>query len=229
VPFGYTDFQQIVADIKQFTAGGDACVINTINGDSNVPFFKEMAQSGLDASDCPVVSFSLAEDELRSLPTKDLVGELGCWTYFMSLKTPANQKFLKNWNAWLKTETHDGVVKEKRVVDSPMVLSYDGVYLWKEAVEKAKSFDVDKVRAELESGDISFNGPGGLITMQKNHHATKNVYIGETKADGQFKIIKTFNQVKGEPFLKGTFMKGGAAAGTPAASPAPSTTGTTGT
>jgi urea transport system substrate-binding protein len=196
VPFGYTDFQQIVADIKQFTAGGDACVINTINGDSNVPFFKEMAASGLDASDCPVVSFSLAEDELRSLPTKDLVGELGCWTYFMSLKTPENQKFLKNWNAWLKTEDHPGVVKEHRVVDSPMVLSYDGVYLWKEAVEKA---------------DISFDGPGGKITMQKNHHCTKNVYIGETKADGQFKIIKTFPQVYGQPFLKGTFMKTAAA------------------
>jgi urea transport system substrate-binding protein len=221
VPFGYTDFQQIVSDIKQFSAGGDACVINTINGDSNVPFFKEMAASGLDASDCPVVSFSLAEDELRSLPTKDLVGELGCWTYFMSLKTPENQKFLKNWYAWLKTETHDGVVKEKRVVDSPMVLSYDGVYLWKKAVEKAGSFDVDKVRTALESGDISFMGPGGKITMQKNHHATKNVYIGETKADGQFKIIKTFPQVYGEPFLKGTFMKGGAAA---ASSPATSGT-----
>ena len=221
VPFGYTDFQQIVADIKQFAAGGDACVINTINGDSNVPFFKEMASSGLDASDCPVVSFSLAEDELRSLPTKDLVGELGCWTYFMSLKTPANQKFLKAWNAWLKTENHDGVVKEKRVVDSPMVLSYDGVYLWKKAVEKAGTFDVDKVRDVLESGDISFNGPGGLVTMQKNHHATKNVYIGETKADGQFKIIKTFPQVYGQPFLKGTFLKGGASAGaSPAASPA---------
>ena len=108
VPFGYTDFQQIVSDIKQFAAGGDACVINTINGDSNVPFFKEMASSGLDASDCPVVSFSLAEDELRSLPTKDLVGELGCWTYFMSLKTPENQKFLKNWFAWLKTQDHAG-------------------------------------------------------------------------------------------------------------------------
>jgi len=219
VPFGYTDFQQIVADIKQFAAGGDACVINTINGDSNVPFFKEMAASGLDASDCPVVSFSLAEDELRSLPTKDLVGELGCWTYFMSLKTPENQKFLKNWNSWLKTEDHDGVVKEKRVVDSPMVLSYDGVYLWKKAVEKAGSFDVDKVRDVLESGDISFDGPGGKITMQKNHHCTKNVYIGETKADGQFKIIKTFPQVYGEPFLKGTFLKNGA---TPAASPAAS-------
>ncbi len=201
VPFGHTDFQQIVADIKQFAASGDACVINTINGDSNVPFFKEIAAAGLSPADCPVVSFSLAEDELRALPTKDLVGELGCWTYFMSLKTPENKKFLANWDAWLKTENHDGVIKEKRVVDSPMVLSYDGVYLWKKAVEKAKSFDVDKVREVLESGDISFDGPGGTVTMQKNHHVTKNVYIGETKADGQFKIVKTFPQVKGEPFL----------------------------
>jgi urea transport system substrate-binding protein len=220
VPFGYTDFQQIVSDIKQFAAGGDACVINTINGDSNVPFFKEMAASGLDASDCPVVSFSLAEDELRSLPTQNLVGELGCWTYFMSIKTSANQKFLKAWNAWLATENHDGVIKEKRVVDSPMVLSYDGVYLWKEAVEKAGTFDVDAVRKVLESGDISFDGPGGKITMQPNHHATKNVYIGETKANGQFKIIKTFPQVYGQPFLKGTFLKGGATAGS-----SPATTG----
>lgn len=221
VPFGYTDFQQIVADIKEFAAGGDACVINTINGDSNVPFFKEMANSGLSSADCPVVSFSLAEDELRSLPTKDLVGELGCWTYFMSLKTPENQKFLKQWNSWLKTEDHPGVVKEKRVVDSPMVLSYDGVYLWKEAVEACGSFDVDKVRATLETGKIKFDGPGGLITMQPNHHCTKNVYIGETKADGQFKIIKTYPQVYGQPFLKGTFMK----SATEAPSASPATTG----
>jgi urea transport system substrate-binding protein len=201
VPFGHTDFQQIVADIKQFAASGDACVLNTINGDSNVPFFKEIAAAGLTAADCPVVSFSLAEDELRALPTKDLVGELGCWTYFMSINTPANKAFLKKWNGWIATQDHPGVVKEKRVVDSPMVLSYDGVYLWKAAVEKAGSFDVDKVRAALESGDISFDGPGGLITMQKNHHATKNVYIGETKANGQFKILETFPQVYGEPFL----------------------------
>ena len=143
VPFGYTDFQQIVADIKQFAASGDACVINTINGDSNVPFFKEIVAAGLTPADCPVVSFSLAEDELRSMPTKDMVGELGCWTYFMSLKTPENKAFLKNWNDWLTTENYPGVVKEKRAVDSPMVLSYDGVYLWKEAVEKAGTFDVD--------------------------------------------------------------------------------------
>src|SRR5579884_4087458 len=200
-PFGHTDYQQIVAEIKQFAASGDACVINTINGDSNVPFFKEIAAAGLTPADCPVVSFSLAEDELRALPTKDLVGELGCWTYFMSLNTPENKDFLKRWNGWLKDESYPGVVKENRPVDSPMVLSYDGVYLWKAAVEKAGTFDVDKVRETLESGDINFEGPGGKITMQKNHHATKNVYIGETKANGQFKILKSFDQVVGEPFL----------------------------
>jgi urea transport system substrate-binding protein len=201
VPFGHTDFQQIVAEIKQFAASGDACVINTINGDSNVPFFKEIVAAGLTASDCPVVSFSLAEDELRSMPTKDLVGELGCWTYFMSINTPENKSFLAKWIAWLGTESYPGVIKEKRAMDSPMVLSYNGVYLWKEAVEKAGTFDVDAVRKVLESGTISFAGPGGMTTMNENHHTTKNVYIGETKANGQFKILKTFDQVKGEPFL----------------------------
>jgi len=200
-PFGHTDYQQIVAEIKQFAASGDACVINTINGDSNVPLFKEIAAAGLNPSDCPVVSFSLAEDELRALPTKDLVGELGCWTYFMSLPTRENKQFLGRWDAWLKTENHSGVVKEKRAVDSPMVLSYDGAYLWKAAVEAAGSFDVDKVREALESGAVTFSGPGGKITMLKNHHATKNVYIGETKANGQFKIVKEFPQIEGEPFL----------------------------
>jgi len=200
-PFGHTDYQQIVAEIKQFAAGGDGCVINTINGDSNVPFFKEVAAAGLTPADCPVVSFSLAEDELRALPTKDLVGELGCWTYFMSINTPENKAFLKRWSSWLKTEDHPGVVKEKRAMDSPMVLSYDGVYLWKTAVEKAGTFDVDKVRTTLESGDISFDGPGGKTTMLKNHHTVKNVYIGDTRANGQFKILKTFDQVPGEPFL----------------------------
>src|SRR6266853_6732784 len=200
-PFGHTDYQQIVAEIKQFAASGDACVVNTINCDSNVPFFKEIAAAGLTAADCPVVSFSLAEDDLRALPTKDLVGELGCWTYFMSLNTPENKNFLKRWDEWLKTENYPGVVKEKRAVDSPMVLSYDGVYLWKAAAEKAGSFDVDKVREALESESISFDCPGGKITMLKNHHATKNVYIGETKANGQFKITKDFAQVPGEPFL----------------------------
>ncbi len=205
-PFGHTDYQQIVAEIKQFAAGGKACVINTLNGDTNVPFFKEYAAAGLTAETCPVVSFSIAEDEFRGLPAKQLVGQLGCWTYFESIKSPENKKFLADFQAWLKTTDVAGIVKDGRVVDSPMVLSYDGVYLWKAAVEQAKSFDVPAVIAELEKG-ISFDGPGGKVTTQKNHHLTKTVYIGETKADGQFKILKKYPDVYGEPFLKGTFKK----------------------
>lgn len=201
-PFGHTDYQQIIAEIKQFAAGGKACVISTLNGDTNVPFFKEYAAAGLSADTCPVVSFSISEDEFRGLPAKQLVGQLGSWTYFQSIKTPANKKFVADFQKWLKTSTVPGIVKEGRVTCSPMVLSYDGVYLWKAAVEKAKSFEVDKVVAALESG-ISFDGPGGKVTSQKNHHMTKNVYIGETKADGQFKILKTYEGVYGEPFLKG--------------------------
>ncbi|MDB6132371.1 MAG: urtA [Verrucomicrobiales bacterium] len=204
-PFGHTDYQQIVAEIKKFAASGDACVVSTLNGDTNVPFFKEYAAAGLTAEDCPVVSFSISEDEFRGLPADQLVGQLGCWTYFQSIQSPANKKFITNFTDWLKTTEVPGIQKEGRVTCSPMVLSYDGVYLWKAAVEKAKSFDVDKVRTVLESGTISFSGPGGKVTMQKNHHLTKNVYIGETTKDGQFKILKSFNNVVGEPFLKGTF------------------------
>jgi urea transport system substrate-binding protein len=205
-PFSHTDYQQIIADIKKFAASGDACVINTINGDSNVAFFKEFAASGLSSEDCPVVSFSLSEDEFRSLPTKDLVGHLGCWTYFMSLDSPANKKFVKGFMSWLKTTNVPGIERKGRVTCSPMVLSYNGVYLWKKAVEKAKSFDVDKVTAALREG-ISFDGPGGTVISQANHHLTKNVYIGETLPNGQFSVIKSFKNVFGEPFLKGTFVK----------------------
>ncbi len=204
VPFSHTDFQQIVSEIKTFSASGDACVINTINGDSNVPFFKEFAAAGLTSEDCPVVSFSISEDEFRSLPAKDLVGHLGCWNYFMSIDSPANKKFIGDFMSWLEKTDVPGIVKENRVTCSPMVLSYDGVYLWKAAVEKAGSFDVDKVREALEGG-LSFDGPNGKVTSMKNHHFIKNVYIGETLEDGQFQIINTFDQVEAEPFLKGTF------------------------
>ena len=203
-PFGHTDYQQIISEIKQFAASGNACVINTLNGDTNVPFFKEYAAAGLDAESCPVVSFSVSEDEFRGLPASQLVGQLGCWTYFQSIKSPANAKFIKNFQSWLAKSDVPGIVKEGRVTCSPMVLSYDGVYLWKAAVEKAGTFEVDKVMAALKSG-ISFSGPGGKVTSQKNHHLTKNVYIGETRADGQFKILKEYKDVVGEPFLKGTY------------------------
>jgi urea transport system substrate-binding protein len=203
-PFGHTDYQQIISEIKQFAASGNACVINTLNGDTNVPFFKEYAAAGLDAESCPVVSFSVSEDEFRGLPASQLVGQLGCWTYFQSIKSPANAKFIKNFQAWLAKSDVPGIVKEGRVTCSPMVLSYNGVYLWKAAVEKAGSFEPAKVMEALKSG-ISFAGPGGKVTSQKNHHLTKNVYIGETRADGQFKILKEYKNVVGEPFLKGTY------------------------
>src|SRR3984885_15270775 len=113
-PFGHTDYQQIVAEIKQFAAGGKACVINTLNGDTNVPFFKEYAAAGLNAETCPVVSFSISEDEFRGLPAKQLGGQLGCWTYFQSIKSPANKKFIADFQAWLKKSTVPGIVKDGR-------------------------------------------------------------------------------------------------------------------
>jgi len=203
-PFGHTDYQQIISEIKQFAAGGRTAVVSTLNGDTNVPFFKEYAAAGLSAETAPVVSFSISEDEFRGLPAKQLVGQLGCWTYFESIKSPANKAFVTAFKAWLKTTTVPGIVKEGRVTCSPMVLSYDGVYLWKAAVEKAGSFDVDKVREALKSG-ISLDGPGGTVTTQPNMHLTKNVFIGETKADGQFKILEEFKNVYGEPWLLGKF------------------------
>jgi urea transport system substrate-binding protein len=196
-PFGHTDYQTIVSEIKKFSAGGSACVISTLNGDTNVPFFKEFANAGLTSENCPVVSFSLSEDEFRSLPTKDLVGHLGCWTYFMSLDTPENKAFVKSFKKWLETAP-SGVEKKNRVTCSPMNLSRIGVYLWKQAVEKAGSFEVDKVREALYGQ--TFKAPEGLVTMQKNHHLVNPVFIGETQANGQFKIIKTLGAVAGEPF-----------------------------
>ena len=202
--FGHTDYQQIVSEIKQFAASGDACVISTLNGDTNVPFFKEYAASGLDAETCPVVSFSVSEDEFRGLPASQLVGQLGCWTYFQSIESEANEKFVNSFMDWLDKSEVPGIVKNDRVTCSPMVLSYVGVYLWKAAVEKAGSFETEKVMAELKKG-IEFSGPGGMVKTQENQHLTKNVFIGETKANGQFKILKEYKDVVGEPFLKGTY------------------------
>ena len=196
-PFGHTDYQTIVSEIKKFSAGGKATVISTLNGDTNVPFFKEFANAGLTSENCPVVSFSISEDEFRGLPAKELKGHLGCWTYFMSIKSPENKAFVANWDKWLKTAP-SGVEKTGRVTCSPMNLSRNGVYLWKQAVEKAGSFDVDKVRAALI--DQKFAGAGGEVTMQANHHLVNNVYIGETLANGQFKIVKSLGAVAGEPF-----------------------------
>lgn len=204
-PFGHTDYQTIVASIKKFAAGGKATIISTLNGDTNVPFFKEFANAGLTSENCPVVSFSISEDEFRGLPAKALVGHLGCWTYFMSIKSKENAAFVKSWNTWLKdpkvtgsSYNVTGVETKGRVTCSPMNLSRMGVYLWKQAVEKAGSFEVDKVREALIGQ--KFKGPAGEVTMQENHHLVNNVFIGETLATGQFKVIKALGPVAGEPF-----------------------------
>jgi len=204
-PFGHTDYQTIVASIKKFAAGGSACIISTLNGDTNVPFFKEFANAGLTSENCPVVSFSISEDEFRGLPAKQLAGHLGCWTYFMSIKTPENEKFVGDFLSWVKAPkvtgvdyTVSGVDPKGRVTCSPMNLSRMGVYLWKQAVEKAGTFDVDKVRDALTGQ--KFKGPVCEVTMQANHHLVNDVFIGETLPTGQFKVIKTFKGVAGEPF-----------------------------
>ena len=185
-PFHHQDYQTIVSKIKAFAAAGDACVMSTINGDSNVPFYKEFANQGLTADDCPIMAFSVAEDELRAMDVPPLVGHLACWNYYQSVNTPENKMFVKNFKAYCKKNNLPGGAA--RVTDDPIEAAYFGVYVWKAAVEKAGSFDVDKVRKAVYG--IKFDAPGGAKKMHPNNqHTLKPVYIGEIKRDGQFRII----------------------------------------
>jgi urea transport system substrate-binding protein len=185
-PFHHQDYQTIVGKIKKFAAGGEACVLSTINGDSNVPFYKEFANQGLTSDDCPIMAFSVAEDELRAMDVPPLVGHLAAWNYFQSIKTPENKKFVKDFKAYCEKNGLPG--GSKRVTDDPIEAAYFGVYVWKAAVEKAKSFDVDKVREAVYG--LEFDAPGGKKEMHKsNQHTLKPVYVGEIKKNGQFKIV----------------------------------------
>ena len=185
-PFHHQDYQTIVGKIKKFAAGGDACVLSTINGDSNVPFYKEFANQGLTSDDCPIMAFSVAEDELRAMDVPPLVGHLAAWNYFQSINTPENKKFVTNFKAFCERNGLPG--GSKRVTDDPIEAAYFGVYVWKAAVEKAGSFDVDKVREAVYG--LEFDAPGGKKMMHAdNQHTLKPVYIGEIKKNGQFKII----------------------------------------
>ncbi len=185
-PFHHQDYQTIVSRIKKFGAGGNACVLSTINGDSNVPFYKEFANQGLTAEDIPIMAFSVAEDELRAMDVPPLVGHLAAWNYFQSINTPDNKKFVKNFKAYCKRNNLPG--SSKRVTDDPIEAAYFGVYVWKAAVEKAGSFDVDKVRQAVYG--LEFDAPGGSKKMhESNQHTLKPVYIGEIRKNGQFRII----------------------------------------
>src|SRR5467141_3479887 len=158
-PFGHNDYQTIVADVKKFAQGGKTAVISTINGDSNVPFYKELGNQGLKATDVPVVAFSVGEEELRGIDAKPLVGHLAAWNYFQSIKSPANEEFTKKWAAYAKAKGLPGH-KDKPLTNDPMEATYIGIHMWKQAAEKAKSFDVAKVTAAMAGQ--TFTAPPGI-------------------------------------------------------------------
>jgi urea transport system substrate-binding protein len=198
-PFGHGDYQTIVANIKKFAAGGKTAVISTINGDSNVPFYKELGNAGLKATDVPVVAFSVGEEELRGVDTRPLVGHLASWNYFMSLKNPANAAFIKAYRQYAKKKALPNA--DKVVTNDPMEATYVGIHMWKQAVEKARSTDVDKVIAAVAGQ--TFTAPSGFVLKmdETNHHLHKPVFIGEIRPDGQFNVVwKTKAPIRAQPW-----------------------------
>jgi len=198
-PFGHSDYQTIVANIKKFAAGGKTAVISTINGDSNVPFYKELGNAGLKATDVPVVAFSVGEEELRGVDTKPLLGHLAAWNYFESVKNPVNTDFIKKWKAYATAKKLPNA--NTVVTNDPMEATYVGIHMWAQAVEKAKSTDTDKVIAAM--GGQTFKAPSGFtLTMDAtNHHLHKPVFIGEIRPDGQFNVVwKTPGPVRANPW-----------------------------
>src|SRR5579863_8330307 len=189
-PFGYSDWQSRVAAIKKFgSAGKKTAVVSTINGDANVPFYKELGNQGIKAKDIPVVAFSVGEEELAGLDTKPLVGHLAAWNYFESIKDPKNEAFIKEWHAFTKNP--------KRTTNDPMEAHVIGFAMWVKAVEKVKSTDADKV-IEALPGTKAPNLTGGISELLPNHHITKPVFIGEIRPDGQFDVVwKTKGLVPG--------------------------------
>ncbi len=190
-PFGHSDWQTRVAAIKRFgSAGKKTAVVSTINGDANVPFYKELANQKVSAEDIPVVAFSVGEEELSGLDTKPLVGHMAAWNYFQSISTPANAAFIKQWKSYIK--------KADRTTNDPMEAHYIGFNLWVKAVEKSNTVDVEQVIAALPGLETP-NLTGGIARVLPNHHITKPVYIGEVRADGQFDVVwKTTGTVPGD-------------------------------
>ncbi|BBF84991.1 urea ABC transporter, substrate binding protein UrtA [Aquitalea magnusonii] len=198
-PFGHSDYQTIVGNIKKFAAGGKTAVISTINGDSNVPFYKELGNQGLKATDVPVVAFSVGEEELKGIDTKPLVGHLAAWNYFMSVKNPVNSKWIADYRAWAKKK---GLANaDKLVTNDPMEATYVGINMWAEAVKKAGTTDVAAVTKAMAG--IKFAAPSGFTLEMdpKNHHLHKPVMIGEIQPNGQFSVVwKTKTPIRAQPW-----------------------------
>ena len=198
-PFGHSDYQTIVSNVKKFAASKPTAVVSTINGDSNVPFYKELANQGLKASDVPVVAFSVGEEELRGIDTKPLEGHLAAWNYFQSIDNPQNAAFIKEWMEYAKANKLPDA--DKRVTNDPMEATYVGIKMWAQAAAQAGTVDVDAVRQAI--GGQTYDAPSGFtLTMDaKNHHLHKPVYIGEIQGDGQFKIVwKTEGPIRAAPW-----------------------------
>ena len=190
-PFGQSDWQNIVAQIKGFgSAGKKTAVVSTINGDANVPFYKELGNQGIKATDIPVCAFSVGEEELAGMDTHPLVGHLAAWNYFESVNTKPNKAFIKAWQKFTKNP--------KRTTNDPMEAHYIGFNMWVQAVTKAGSTAPDTV-IDTMVGIKQPNLTGGIATMLPNHHLTKPVLIGEIQDDGQFNVVwKTPNLVAAE-------------------------------
>jgi len=180
-PFGHSDWQSIVSDIKKFgSQGKKTAVVSTINGDANVPFYKELGNQNISSEEIPVVAFSVGEEELSGIDTKPLVGHLAAWNYFMSVENAENEAFIKQWHAFIKNE--------KRVTNDPMEATYIGFNMWAKAVEKAKSTKTDAVEQAMIGIEVP-NLTGGKAVMNKNHHLSKPVLIGEIQEDGQIETV----------------------------------------
>jgi urea transport system substrate-binding protein len=186
-PFGHSDWQSIVADVKKFgSAGKKTAVVSTINGDANVPFYKELGNQGVSAENIPVVAFSVGEEELSGIDTKPLVGHLAAWNYFMSVDTTKNAGFIKQWKDYIKNP--------KRVTNDPMEAHYIGFNMWVKAVEKAGTTDPAAVQKAIIGVEYP-NLTGGMSKMLPNHHISKPVLIGEIQDDGQFVTVWQTNKV----------------------------------
>jgi urea transport system substrate-binding protein len=180
-PFGHSDWQTIVSDIKTFgSTGKKTAVVSTINGDANVPFYRELGNQGIMAEDIPVVAFSVGEEELSGFDTTPLVGHLAAWNYFMSVDTPENEAFIAAW--------HEFIGSEDRVTNDPMEAHYIGFNLWVKAVEAAGNTEADAVIDSIVGLETP-NLTGGVAKMLPNHHITKPVLIGEIQDDGQFDVV----------------------------------------
>jgi urea transport system substrate-binding protein len=180
-PFGHSDWQGIVARVKRFAGEGKrTAIVSTINGDANVPFYRELGNQGIKAEDIPSVAFSVGEEELAGIDTKPLVGHLAAWNYFMSVNSPANTEFKNQWQAFIKNP--------RRVTNDPMEATLVGFKMWAQAVAKAGTTAVDPVREAMYGQKV--DAPCGYtLEMHRNHHLSKPVMIGEVMENGQFNIV----------------------------------------